>query len=223
MELFLADANIPFSIALAVMLMLAIVEGILGVIGAGISQALDSLLPDMNIEAPDLDAPDALDSASSTSGVTRFLAWLKVGQVPSAILLVLFLLIFGLGGIAMQQGAEALLGSSLPTWLAAPIMALLALPLVSLTGGVLGRFLIRDETEVISTDDFTGHRATITVGEASQGNPAEARFKDQFGTTHYVMIEPDSDDTFKQGEEVLLLNQQGNVFIATRLDSSLLN
>ena len=223
MELFLADANIPFSIALAIMLMLAVIEGILGVIGVGISQALDSLLPDINIEAPNIDTPNVDAPDAGASGAIRFLAWLKVGQVPTIILLVLFLLIFGLGGIALQQGAETLLGSPLSTWIAAPVMALLALPLVSLSGGILGRFLIRDETEVISTDDFTGHRATITVGEASQGNPAEARFKDQFGTTHYVMIEPDSDDTFKQGEEVLLLNQQGNVFIATRLDSSLLN
>lgn len=215
MELFLADENIPFSIALAIMLMLALMEGLLTVVGAGISQALDSLLPDIDLE---IDTPD-----TPNSGVTRFLAWLKVGQVPTLILLILFLLFFGLGGIALQQTTMAVMGEPAITWIAALLTTLITLPLVRLSGGLLGHYLIRDETEAISTEEFTGHLATITVGEASQGNPAQARFKDEFGTFHYVMIEPDSDDTFKQGEEVLLLNQRGNIFLATRMDSSLLN
>ncbi len=218
MELFLADANIPFAVALALMLMLAMMEGILGVLGAGISQALDGLLPDMDVDI-DVDTPDA----TTMGGVTQFLGWLRFGQIPSLILLILFLLSFGLIGITLQQASMALLGHPLPVWLAVVLSILCSTPVVRLLGGVLGHFLIRDETEVISTDDFTGHRAIITVGTASQGNPAQARFKDKFGTSHYVMIEPDGDDTFQQGDEVLLLNQQGTVFIATRLTDSLLN
>ena len=51
MEFLFADNNMPFSIALMLMLIIAVMEGALTLIGLGMSQALDSLLPDLDIDA----------------------------------------------------------------------------------------------------------------------------------------------------------------------------
>jgi hypothetical protein len=61
--------------------------------------------------------------------------------------------------------------------------------------------------------------ATITLGEARQGSPAEARFRDQFGTTHYLMVEPDDGETYQAGDNVLLVQQRGAVYQCIRSDN----
>ena len=50
MEFLLADNNFPFSVALMLMLIIALTEGVLTVIGAGMSEAIDSLLPDIEFD-----------------------------------------------------------------------------------------------------------------------------------------------------------------------------
>ena len=56
----------------------------------------------------------------------------------------------------------------------------------------------------------------ITIGQAAAGSPAEARFSDEFGTTHYVMVEPDGEETFSQGDQVLLVAERGATFHVIR-------
>jgi len=93
----------------------------------------------------------------------------------------------------------------------------LALPVIRVLGGLLGKIIIRDETEVVSRNSFVGRVATITLGEAKQGSPAEAKFRDEHGTTHYVMVEPDhTNETFVSGESVLLVSDSGSVMKAIK-------
>lgn len=199
------DGNVLFSAALALMLMIAVMEGVLTLIGFGFSQLLDSLLPDIDLDA---DLPDG----EMPGGMIRFLGWLKFGQVPALVLLILFLTLFGVIGISVQLTVATLIGTSLPSWLAAGISLIVSLPVLAASAGVLQKYALKDESAALARDEFVGSIATITIGEARLGSPAEARFSDQFGTTHYVMVEPGDEKVYQQGQKVLLAEQKGSIF-----------
>jgi hypothetical protein len=186
LEIFAAPANWPFSVALLVMLMIGAVEAF----GLGASAV-------------------HLDVGAGVDGGGDLLGWLGVGQVPLLILLVVFLALFGLAGLAIQQFA-----GPLPLWIAAPAAAAAALPLTGLGARGLARIMPRDETTAVSLDSLVGKKATITIGTARRGSPAQARVVDDHGQAHYVMVEPyDDSHSVGQGETVRLDRREGNIFI----------
>lgn len=209
MAFLLQDGNLLFTGALLLMLMIALLEGIMTLIGVGISDLVDNLLPEIEIDA---NMPDT----GLSGGLTRLLGWMRFGEVPALILLVAFLVAFGVSGLIIQYSADALLGAILPGWLLVLPVLLLALPQVRLLANLMRRMGMGDESEAIRRDSFSGRVAVITVGEAKAGSPAEARFSDEFGTNHYVMVEPDEGETFKQGDRVLLVEERGTAFRIVR-------
>jgi len=212
MQLITASENLPFTVALAVMFGIALLEGITSVFGAGFSAVLDTLLPEMDIDV-DLDGPEV----RTPNAITRLLGWLRVGQVPILMLLVIFLTAFGLLGLVIQSATHVVIGVYAPGWLASIPAVVLATPMVRVCGGLLERFMPKDETEAVSEDSFIGRIATITLGTARQNDPAQARLKDHFGQSHYVMVEPENDqESFNQGDQVLLIKKQNSVFLAIR-------
>lgn len=208
-ELLTADENLAFSVALALMLLLGALEGVFSLLGAGLSGLFDALLPELNAEL-DVQAHAELGLPEAESSLTRVLGWLRVGQVPLLMLLVVVLTLFGLCGLALQSLALRLAGGFLPGWLAwLPALAA-ALPLTRLAGGWLHRVMPKDETTAISADTLVGRVATITLGTARAGHPAEAKARDQHGQTHYFLVEPDADgDNFVTGAQVLLTEHRG--------------
>jgi hypothetical protein len=214
----LASQNMPFTVALAVMLIIAFLEGVTMLLGSGIFSFIDSLLPELDIDA-DMDSPDF----ESSGLFSKLLSWLRIGEVPAIMLLVIFLTAFGLIGLGLQSFALRTLGSLLPGSFASIPAVLLGFPIVRLFGGLLGKLMPKDETEAVAETSFIGRIAVITLGNASPGNPAEAKLRDKFGQTHYVMVEPDeSDERFENGTQVVLVNQQGAIFKAIRNKSDAL-
>lgn len=193
LETIAAPANLPFSVALLVMMMIGAVEAL----GLGASAV-------------------HLDMDSDLDGGGDLLGWLGFGRVPLLMLLVLFLAFFGLAGLAVQQ-----LAGPLTLWLAVPAAAAAALPLTGLGARGLARIMPGDETTAVSLDSLVGRRGTITVGTARRGSPAQARVKDIHGQAHYVMVEPyDDDQAIGEGETVRLDRRDGNIFIAlARVDA----
>ena len=62
-------------------------------------------------------------------------------------------------------------------------------------------------------NSFIGQTVTITTGHAEFGHPAEAKFQDQFGQMHYVMVEPDEADySFNEGSTALIIRQDGEIY-----------
>jgi Inner membrane protein YqiJ, OB-fold/Inner membrane protein YqiJ, N-terminal len=180
-----APGNLPFAVALTVMLLIGIVEAI----GLGASAA-----------HVDIDA----------DGGGALLDWLGVGRVPLLMLLVVFLAAFGLLGLALQQAI-----GPLSVWIAAPIAAVAALPVTGIGARALARIMPQDETTAVSLDTLVGKRGTITVGTARSGSPAQARVRDIHGQSHYVMVEPhDPAHIIAEGEIVLLVRRDGHVFTA---------
>lgn len=201
MEVLTHSANMWFSIALLIMALLALIDGLSLLVGFGLSDVLDNILPD-------LDVPDGPDSLGPVTGL---LNWLHVGQVPALIIFVLFLFCFGAVGLSVQLLMDAIAGFYLPTLVAVPIAVFLAAPPVRFFAGIVGRVIGNDQTDAISRAGFVGQIATITIGEAKKGYAAEAKFKDEFGTTHYVMVEPANEgDAFKQGDSVLITGPESS-------------
>ncbi|MEX2673689.1 MAG: YqiJ family protein [Phycisphaeraceae bacterium] len=216
-DFFLTAENIPFMISLGAMVMLGLLEGVTAVLGLGVSSFLDSLLPevdvdvDVGLEPGDFDLGDV----SSHGPITKLLGWLRIGRVPVLILLVVYLFAFGFIGLFFQAAMVATFQAPLPAWLAVWPVFVAAIYFVHVTGGVLAKVIPKDETEAVSESKFVGRVACITLGTARMGNPAQARLKDSFGLSHYVMVEPDDAETsFEQGTNVLLIGREGAVFRA---------
>ena len=181
-----APENLPFAVALVVMIMIGVVEAV----GLGASAAHVDV--DLDGHGGDL------------------LGWLGVGRVPLLMLLVVLLALFGLIGLAIQQFA-----GPLPLWIATPAAVAAALPLTGLGAHGLARIMPRDETTAVSLDSLVGKKGTITIGTARRGSPAQVRVSDDHGQVHYVMVEPyDDDHAFGEGETVRLASREGNIFIA---------
>lgn len=203
-----SDANMPFAIALVIMLMIAAIEGVGMLVGFAFSSLLDNLLPDIDL---DVETGELGDHGA----FGEFLTWLRIREVPVIAVLIAFLTSFSITGLVMQQLLAGVFGFMLPALLAAPIAVLLCLPGVRLFAGVLGRIMPKDETEAVSAASFIGRPAQITLGTAVHGSPAQARLKDKHGQSHYVMVEPDNEhESFTQGAQILLVRQAGSTFYA---------
>lgn len=210
MEFFLAQENIPFTVAILVMVFIAILEGVGALLGLGITNLIESLLPDIDIDVsgPDID---------SNTTLTHFLGWLRVGEVPFLILLIVFLTWFGILGLLLQKTIYIFTNAMLPNYLASIPAVLGALPCVRVFGGLVNKIMPRDETEAVSTDSFIGRIAVLTLGSASNGSPAEAKLTDKHHQTHYIMVEPDNAGvTLNQGESVLIVRKAGTIFKVIR-------
>jgi hypothetical protein len=208
LEFLAAESNLPFSVALAIMFALALLEGVGMLLGAGISSLVEGVLPDLDI---DVDAPDV----DSPGLISHLLGWLYVGKVPFLVVFIVLLTCFGITGLLLQSLVHGLTNQLLPGWLATIPALVLALPFTRLSAGLVAKVMPRDETEAVSSDSFIGRVATIVTGTARAGYPAQARLNDQHGQTHYIMVEPDQGQPEqKQGEQVLLVRRQGNTFIS---------
>ncbi len=210
----LSSQNLPFAVSLSLMLAIALMEGVSTLIGAGLSEFIDSVLPDMDADVDvDVDADfDAdLDADFHAPGLfTRLLSWLRVGEVPVLLLVIVFLTAFGLIGLFCQSMSLRILGYMLPATLASVPALFATLPVVRICGGILARVIPKDETESVSEESFVGRLAVVTIGRATVGKPAQARLSDEHGQAHYIMVEPDVEEAmFEQGATVLIVSHKG--------------
>lgn len=216
MSFLLLDDNLIFMVSLCLMLFIAIAEGLLTVVGIGIVGAIANLLPDFDLDTHEV-------NGESKGVASHFLSWLKVGQLPALVILVVVLTSFGVTGLLLQATLLSVVSFTLPSFIVWLPAFIISLPLIRTMNGLLGKIGFKDETEVINTNDLVGLVATITIGTAKKGSPAEARVTDRFQTTHYVLVEPDSDISVKRGESLLLIQKSGNQFIGIIPTHSSLN
>ena len=198
MSLF-ADYNLPFAIALGLMVLL----GALQLVGIG------SFDGDVDL---DLD-PDASAAGSSAGFGGAITTLLGLGRVPLLVWLVVFLLLFALIGLSIQAFAADLTGSPLYSWLAALFSFGATVPATSLVVRPLARIIPQDETTAVSLDSLVGRRAKIANGRSAAGYPARASVRDRHGQVHYVMVEPHEDSSeMHEGDELLIVRREGQTF-----------
>lgn len=225
LEFVLLPQNVAFGVALAVMLLIAVMEVVGLMLGAGVSQLFENIFPsmdadvDIDIDGPGVDGPGVDGPDAAQPGILgQTLTWLRVGQVPFLVILVLFLLGFGLYGLLIQGIVQTFSGKLLPGWIAVIPAIGVTLPFIRASAGALSKVVPKDETSAVARDTFVGRTATITLGEAKPGSPAQAKLHDENNQVHYVMVEPEGDGVvLAQGESVRLLRQDGARFIAASL------
>ncbi len=200
----LADYNLPFAIALGLMVLFFVLQ----VIGLG----------DFDFDA-DIDADAGLDADPTSAGFGgAVLTLLGLGKVPLFVWLSVFLLLFALLGMSIQALAIELTGGALYSLLAAVFAAGAALPATATIVPPIGRMLPKDESSAVGLDSLVGRRAKILGGRASAGNPARAQVRDIHGHAHYVMVEPhEAGSEMHDGDEVLLVRREGQAFFAVPL------
>ncbi|MCG8490633.1 MAG: YqiJ family protein [Sneathiellales bacterium] len=205
-----ADGNFFFLVAILIVMILAVLEGVLTVIGAGLSQFFDSVFPDgIGVEMDaDLDIDASASSLSPAGFSSSLIAWLRLGKVPLIVSLVVLLVAFGLIGLLMQAVIVSLFGIMISKWIAIVPAFFASLPIMAVCNAGLSLILPKTETTAVSTETFVGRVAVITLGTAKVGEPAQAKLKDEHRKTHYVMVEPDMGvGEFTRGEKVLLTEQ----------------
>ena len=168
-EFLIDPGQMPFTVALALLALFALLEVLSVMVGHALSHFADSWLPDLHLDHAGL------------GPLEKLLAWLHVGRVPVAVLFTVFLAVFGLSGLLLQEGARAGLGHSLAWWVAVPAALAPALAAVHGVGKWGARaFAGRRETAAVSAETLVGRRAVVTLGEARRGFPAQAKVRDEW-------------------------------------------
>ena len=199
-----ASAMAPFTVALLVAGGLLVIELLGALLGAMPSDMIDG--------AFDFDADGDVDAdVDGSAGLGAAFGWMGFGRVPALVVLMAFLVSFGLAGVAVQWAAGAV-WAMLPGWLAAIPALVLAVPSTRAVSGAVAKILPSEETEASSSEGFVGRVATLGAATARPGLPAEAKLTDAHGQTHYVRVVPVEGEALEAGQGVLLIDKTGGVF-----------
>jgi len=193
-SLFAAPQTWPFGAALALIVAVALVEGIGMLAAISPSNTIDGWLPEIG----------------GDGGLDSLLGWLHIGRVPTLVLLVLFLAGYAVFGYSLQAVVHALSGHYLPAWAGAVAAVPPGLATVRSLGALVERIVPRDESSAVSEQSLVGRAGLVSGGTARRGLAAQARVKDTHGRSHYLMVEPELDDeVFEEGTEILVVRKAG--------------
>lgn len=192
--------NLPFTIAIVIVILVAFLEIIGLVLGSGFTPLLESLFSSVEISALD-----------------KFSAWLKISQLPILVWIILFLTTFGLIGLSLQMGLNAYTGTILPALPMSVLSFIITLPIVRVCAGALEKLLTHNESTAIALDDLIGSIAIVTLGTATHTQPTSAKVKDAFGHTHYILLAPLSPtQTLVEKDAVLITKRVNNMYLGIK-------
>lgn len=197
----LSPANFWFSISLIAVFFVFILELVSTVFGVSLLGLGDDFA--------ELDGEGFLN--------TSFANWLNINKVPFLIYLVVLLTLFGLTGLIINGITASALGFTLPAFVSVPLAFVISLLVTARTVKIISGLLPSVESSAVNSDDFIGSVAEITIGKASRGNPAEAKFTDHYSQPHFVLVEPfEEEELFTKGERVILVKKNQHSWLATR-------
>lgn len=200
-DVLLSPTNFWFSIALIAVFFVFILELISTVFGVSLLGLGDDFA--------EVDGEGFLNTSLAN--------WLNINKVPFLIFLVVLLTFFGLSGLLINGVTASIFGVALSAIVSVPLAFIAALLVTARTVNIISRFLPSVESSAVSSDDFIGSVAEITIGRASRGNPAEAKFTDHYSQPHFVLVEPfEDEELFAQGERVILVQKSKHSWLATR-------
>lgn len=193
----LAPENLPFTLALGAMLVLAVLQ----IVGVG------------DLFDADADLGSDVDPSAAAGLGGAITTLLGLGKVPLFVWLITFLFLFAGIGFGIQELAASLLGAPFDPLLAAVLALGATLPVTATLVRPLGAIMPQDETTAVGLDSLLGRRALIEIGRAARGSPARAKVRDVHGHVHHVMVEPHEDvSEMLEGDEVLLVRREGQTF-----------
>ncbi len=222
-ELITSPNTVPFSIALAIVIGLFILEIISAVLGGSIL-GVGTDAPDIDADfdfdlAADIDAEIDLSDgmgegdASLDGTPGGIFTWIGARDVPFLIWLVSFLTMFGMFGLVMQSALAGVVGMQLPALLASAAVIMPALAVTRVIANWVALLMPKTETTALRARHLGGYHGVITQGTASRGKPAEVKIKDSHKNIHYLRVEPLHDDeSFPKGSDVTLIRKRGDKF-----------
>jgi len=168
----------------------------------------------------DADIADGLEASGFMDGLFTLLG---IGRVPFLIWLSCLLFVFAVTGVVGQWIIGAALGQPLGAGLATLVAGAAALPLNGMLVRPLAYLLPQDESSAVRLESLVRRDAVIQTGSARVQSPARAEVRDAFGHPHFVMVEPhDPRVELTEGETVLLVRREGQLFFGVRYESPLL-
>lgn len=213
LDYLLASQNLPFAVAGGLLGLIGVLQVISFALGWAPLAGLDDWLGgDLSL---DLDHAPTFGEA--------FLSILGVGKVPVVFSFLFFLFAFTSLGYGLQWVVGTASGELWPAWLAGPLALGGSLPVLRVGNGLLAKVVPLDESQAVSDTTFVGKLAVITLGTVTHERSAEARLQDDLGRTHYVQVVADTaGETFRGGEEVIIVGQRGSLFTVVRGPAALL-
>lgn len=198
MEFFLSPALAVFSGVLAALAVICVLELVAAVIGTGLGHLLHVVTDTHSI-------PD-----------TALTEWLLIKDVPMMVTLTAMLGGFGLTGMCVQLGANALFGFPLILPLAIVIAVAGALAAMRCQA-LLFKKLKVVHTTALDASEFFGQHVTVLSPIVTKALMGEAKFTDRHGQTHYLMVRPVGDEPFKKGQLVELLEPTNGGYLGRPL------
>lgn len=160
----------------------------------------------------DVDHSASAQTAGAPSLLGTALDFLGMRRLALTIWLAIFAASFAATGLALQAALNAILGFMLPASLATIIVFIPTVYITRNLASLIAGLIPRDETYVVSTQSLGGRRGTVVIGTARRDNPAQVRIDDQYGHSHYEMLEPLSDgDEVSAGADVLVIRLPGGL------------
>ncbi|MDT3381039.1 OB-fold-containig protein [Labrys portucalensis] len=196
----------PFWVALLTVVGLGVVELVSMLLGASVSALLDDGL---GFHASGDHAPGDHDSGL----LGAWASWLNDGGVPLLVLIVILLSAFAVFGFAIQAVASSLAGP-LPAVISVPGALAAAIPATRWLGRGVGKIIPREETSVLSQDEFIGLTGTVTIGPLDQGNPGSVRVKDRYDNFHALRAKAAPGHVIETGALALIVDGADGLFQA---------
>jgi hypothetical protein len=200
--------SFPFVVAIFLLLGIGALELVGLLLGMSLSGVIDDALPEFSVEA------------DGTQGLQKAFSWLGFGRVPALVILVIALAVFSIFGVSLQAAITSLFGSPLPAILAGLGAAAATVPVSGLLVKAVARIVPKETSSAINIESLSGQTATIVIGTAKKGLPSQAKVRDLYGQAHYVLVEPEKDESFSQGDQVVLVQLNGHIFSCRRVDAS---
>lgn len=213
LDYLLAPENVTFALAaglLAVISVLQVASFLLGF--APLSGVDDWLGGDLDLSV----------DHTPTFG-EALLSLIGVGKVPVVFSFLFFLFAYACIGYGLQWVIGALGFGLWPAWLASLAAFVVSLPVLRGGNEVLGKLIPGDESLAVSEATFIGKLAVVTLGTATYRRSAEAKLEDDHGRTQYVQVVSDlEEESFRAGEEVVIVGKRGSEFTVVRGPAALL-
>lgn len=200
---FRAPENLPFLIALGIMLGFTIIAVVASWIGS-----LGDSGAEVDVDA-DVDTDLDVDFGESV------MDFLGISAMPLSIYAFLSSSVFFFAGFLLQTSVYQSTQRFLSGWIAVLIALLVTVFAMKGISTLFRRAKVQIDTSAISADSLVGRMATIVSGTAKAGLAAEAKLTDEHGQTHYVLVEPaQAGEEFVAGTPVLLMERRGPRFLA---------
>ena len=195
-----AAENTAFLIAGCIVIALLILGMISIIFGIGHDLFQVDAEIDFTLDANGNGVPDYLEAGHSS-----IFLWVNPGHVPSTVFIILFSGIYSILGYSAQWIYNGIASGLLPALLVGPVVLACTLPIVRSLSASIAPLLPKDETSAIKVESLIGSSGILTAGPTGPVDFGIARFTDNFGTDHNLVVCSESNEHIATGSQVVLL------------------